>query len=334
MRSISLIIPGLLPIPAGIEARDLPATPYLSRLLSRSDLQFAPHDYAGILARIAGIDLPLPLANLRYQSDTGQSATQYCLCADPVHLAPGREGMVLFDSGHFSLQETEVAALGATIKPLLKESGYRLETPASSRWYLLSEQPFGITSGELYNVAGGDIGTHLPVQRQWRQLLNELQMLLHDCEVNQTREARGELPINSLWFWGESGVVAPQVQRQARADIWFTDEPIAVGLAAHIGARHEFVADAKTALTAVSASASVRVIVPTGSDALHLDDPARWLDHVNLLETNWCKPLCTALQRNQFQQLVLLLSGAAFRSTPWKMRRFWRRAAGSPLLSL
>ncbi|MEX2515463.1 MAG: hypothetical protein WD572_00920 [Gammaproteobacteria bacterium] len=325
MRSLSLIIPGLLPIPAGIQAGDLPDIPCLNRLLSRSDRQSAPHDYADILAHIAGIDTPLPLATLRYQYDTGQSAAQYCLCADPVHLAPGRDGMVLFASGHFSLQQAEVAALSATIKPLLKESGYRLETPALNRWYLLSEQPFGITSSALYNVTGGNIGEHLPAQREWRQLFNELQMLLHECDVNQAREARGELPINSLWFWGESDMPALESPDSEKSANWFTHEACAAGLANQLQHACYAEPDCRQALAA-TANGDVNVVFDRLPASGGCADATSWLAFLEHLEADWCRPLYQALASGRLQELRLYLPGYVHVIRRRYLLRFWRQS--------
>jgi hypothetical protein len=38
--------------------------------------------------------------------------------------------------------------------------------------------------------------------REWRRLLNEIQMVWHDHPVNLARAERGEMPINSLWLFG------------------------------------------------------------------------------------------------------------------------------------
>src|SRR5690606_8904565 len=46
---------------------------------------------------------------------------------------------------------------------------------------------------------------HLPegqAGRRWRALLTEAQVILHAHRWNQQRIARGDAPINSLWFWG------------------------------------------------------------------------------------------------------------------------------------
>lgn len=325
MSVFTLIIPDLLPIPAGIQAGDLPITPCLNRLLSRSDRQSAPHDYADMLALIAGIQSPLPLATLRYRHDTGQSTEQYCLCADPVHLAPGRDGMVLFDSGHFSLQQAELAALSAAIKPLLKASGYRLETPALNRWYLLSKQPFGITTSALYNVAGGDIGQHLPAQRGWRQLFNELQMLLHECDVNQARETRGELPINSLWFWGESDMPTLESPDNEKSATWFTHEACAAGLANQLQHTCYVEPDCQQALAAV-ANGNVNVVFDRLPASGGCADAASWLAFLDHLETGWCRPLYQALANGRLQELRFYLPGYVHVFRRRHLLRFWRQS--------
>ena len=48
--------------------------------------------------------------------------------------------------------------------------------------------------------------------KQWHTVLNEMQILLHTAQVNIERERRGDLPINSLWFWG-SGRLPQEIQR-------------------------------------------------------------------------------------------------------------------------
>jgi len=44
----------------------------------------------------------------------------------------------------------------------------------------------------------------------WHQLFNEIQMLLFSHPVNEAREVRGELPVNSVWLWAE---VVPRLRR-------------------------------------------------------------------------------------------------------------------------
>jgi hypothetical protein len=54
-------------------------------------------------------------------------------------------------------------------------------------------------------VLGDDLARHLPSgenERQWRHLLNEAQVILHNHPVNAARVKEGKAPANSVWFWG------------------------------------------------------------------------------------------------------------------------------------
>jgi hypothetical protein len=55
------------------------------------------------------------------------------------------------------------------------------------------------------------------------QLLSELQMALHDHEVNQRRSASGRRSVNSLWFWG--GGIAPEKSARLIPPL-FADDPL------------------------------------------------------------------------------------------------------------
>ncbi len=65
----------------------------------------------------------------------------------------------------------------------------------------------------------------------WYRLLNEMQMFMHQHEVNQQRMARGEPAINSLWCWG-----AGELPRAARLpQAWYCDDVLLQRYAASLG---------------------------------------------------------------------------------------------------
>jgi hypothetical protein len=63
-------------------------------------------------------------------------------------------------------------------------------------------------------------------------MTNEAQMLLHAHPVNEARDRRGELTINSIWLWG--GGVSPEIFAGDFRAVWSTD-PLANGLAQGAG---------------------------------------------------------------------------------------------------
>jgi len=67
---------------------------------------------------------------------------------------------------------------------------------------------------------------------RFHALMNEAQMLLHEHPVNAGREARGELALNSIWFWG-GGVIDASKARPFSTVVG--DDPLTRGLALAAG---------------------------------------------------------------------------------------------------
>jgi len=65
----------------------------------------------------------------------------------------------------------------------------------------------------------------------WYKLLNEIQMFMHQHDVNQQRMQRGLLAINSLWFWGAGS--RPQVLDSNLA--WYCDDALLNRFAESLG---------------------------------------------------------------------------------------------------
>ena len=53
---------------------------------------------------------------------------------------------------------------------------------------------------------GSELKNWLPTPNVWQRYLNEAQMLLANLPVNRARAARGEVVVNSVWFWGAQAV--------------------------------------------------------------------------------------------------------------------------------
>ena len=164
-------------------------------------------------------------------SDTGPEP--YVLHADPVHLRPERDRLVLFAGPDFAPDRAEADALVALFNQHLGEEGLRLEAPTPKRWYLLSEQAPELVTQPLAAVRGRPIAGQLPrgpEARRWARLLNEVQMLFHHSEVNQCREAAGIPTLNGLWLWGGGQLLPPPTGEVGYARV-FSADPLALGLA-------------------------------------------------------------------------------------------------------
>jgi hypothetical protein len=330
-RQLVLLIPGLAgpgserPITDYLQARPLA----LDRLLSRSHgervqacgLEDTLAGYFGIAT--AG---ELPVAALNWLADTGEQATQYLLCADPVHLRADMSCLRLFDAHSFALTQQEADALVATINEFNAAHGWVLSAPHPQRWYLALQQAPDITTRPTAQVAGQHIDPFLPAgadARHWHALMNELQMLLHDHPVNLAREQGGVPAINSLWFWGGGELPAtlnPQM------DVLYSDHPLAMGLARHAGVpRQDLPADAGELLAAMPAG-RLLVLLDGLEWPAHYNDIEGWLAVLDQLEHAWFAPMLAAVQQGRLASLVIdACHGSRFHTGRRRQRAFWRR---------
>jgi len=55
------------------------------------------------------------------------------------------------------------------------------------------------------SIIGKKVDPYIEQSRQalpWYKLVNEMQMFMHQHDINRDRQASGLLPVNSLWLWG------------------------------------------------------------------------------------------------------------------------------------
>ena len=71
-----------------------------------------------------------------------------------------------------------------------------------------------------------------PAAAAWKRLMTEIQVELHQADVNAQRRAQGRGEINSVWFWGAGA--APGIRDLSRAAV-ATSDPVSRGLAVTAG---------------------------------------------------------------------------------------------------
>jgi hypothetical protein len=99
----------------------------------------------------------------------------------------------------------EASALCEALNLHFAGQGMEFFAPHPQRWYVRLDTPVHIQTTPLPQAIGGDVRAAWPTGEgasRWHQVFNEIQMLLHAHPFNDAREIRGELPINSVWFWG------------------------------------------------------------------------------------------------------------------------------------
>ena len=215
-------MPSSLYIPSfrrSFEAAGRPRLMALERLVARAKrLPDVPP--TAFLAPLFGL-VPevLAVAPFTRLADGGRPDEGWWLRADPVHLAPDRDQLVLMPERLLQVRTEEVAGLAALFNQIYGGEGWQLEFPHPSRGYLRSPTALSVRTHDPEGLAGAPVLDAMPEGRHaggLKQLMNETQMLFHEHPVNKAREEEGRPPINSLWFWGGGALPPKSGQKPAQ----------------------------------------------------------------------------------------------------------------------
>lgn len=154
----------------------------------------------------------------------------------PTHWHLGTEQMSLADPHSLALEEADELALLTALHPLFDAAdGWQLHRLAPSRWLAAHPLLAHLPTASLDRVIGRNVDPwlaapthHRTALRQLHRLQAEAQMVLHTHPVNDARSARGQLPINSLWF---SGSGAPRPPASLPPDVTWDERLRAPALA-------------------------------------------------------------------------------------------------------
>jgi len=270
-----------------------------------------------------------PAAPFSLLAEGGSPDSDAWICADPVHLRIERNRLMLADSTQFRIARDEAEALADSINSHFGDS-LMIYPLQACRWYARLPDCADMETTPLSSVRGGAIEAHLPhgpEAMRWQAIANELQMLLHDHPVNVAREARGELPVNSVWLWG-AGRLRPLSARPFQS-VAATD-PLARGLAQASGAETRELAENAQAWLAQAHNAGIGLIVVDALAAPSQYGQAdAWREALSHLELDWFVPLLAALKQGRLGMLTLHLLGREralqVEVTRSDLRRFWRR---------
>ena len=333
---LTLVVPELIwPEPDDRESLDALPCPGLHRLIARSRLrQRPPQSLEATLCDAFGLAENAPYAAFRvYGEDHEPVAGTACwLCADPVHLRLHQERLILADGGSLGIALAEAQAIVDELNRQFSDLG-TFHVAAPDRWYL---QLAGNTDlGDfvvlpLSAVAGRSVGRQLPEtpEARWlRQLLNEVQMVLHQHPANEQREEQGRSTINSLWMWG-AGVLPPLPARDF-AGVW-SEHPLARGLGRAFALPvHRVPSDAAALLAEATPGSCQLLVLDSLQSPVQYEDGAAYRRQLGELDGRWFAPLQKALAAGRLQRLRLEASTAyatlAWESSRHEQWRWWRR---------
>ena len=328
---ITLLIPDLIPAP---ELRDAAlgglALPALQTLLARADKATVPAEGGldGWLCRAFGVgkQQDWPIAPITLLADGGNPGNDYWLRADPVHLRATRDKLMLVDSGAFQLSQTEAETYAQAFNAHFSADGFTLYPLRPDRWYLKLDQHPALATQPVSAATGKHLDPYLPKGAdglKWHRLYNEIQMLFFSLPLNDAREARGELTVNSIWLWG--GGTPPQIAA-ANTQV-LANDPTVRAIALVAACPNDALPPNATALAGNAEDALILADHLRG--AAQYGDIIGWREGMQQLETDWFAPLLAMLKSGKLAELRVIAPGVT-ENTEWRVTRgmllkFWQR---------
>lgn len=127
----------------------------------------------------------------------------------PSHWHVGRDHVTLADPVALDLGEAESRAAFEAVRELFESEGFRFAWGAPSRWYAAHESLVDLPCASLDRVIGRNVelwmrgsAARSASAKLVRRLQSELQLLLYPHPLNDDREQRGALTLNSFWLSG------------------------------------------------------------------------------------------------------------------------------------
>jgi len=248
---IQLVLPGLFDLPLhelkpGLLASELPALNRILRLATPRPSQAFTID--AILQQVLtpaaaqpGIGACLPLAQA-FAPDDDAGRGERLLLFRAVHLQPDLHSAIVVPIPQTRDNLNDISIIINDLKDIFNVDCDI--TAVADGLYLAALKEFDAPAHypHILSVLGKPANPYIEQSRnnlRWYKLLNEMQMFLHQHEVNQQRARSGLLPVNSLWFWG--GGEAPRRFDSSLA--WYCDDPVLNRFAESLGLTTAALAD-------------------------------------------------------------------------------------------
>jgi hypothetical protein len=222
-----------VPAQLSTELAEALQAPWFARQLQRGGTASGFGCSAGLaeptwMAReVYGVEPPAPTAPYAWAALTGTTDRRLQVWhADPVHIAIGRDSLIVQDLADAAPDDVESEALLAAANECLRPAGCTLRKAGAS-WFLNADRAWAMAPPPLSSVLGQPMplaGTGDGDPLRWSRLHNEIQMRWHENPINQARQVRGLPEVNALWLHG-GGTWAPRSSlrwtrlQSARADL-------------------------------------------------------------------------------------------------------------------
>ena len=305
----------------------MPSLPSIENLFRFGTLSRLPLlGFSATLFELFGFDSQpdYPTAAVTRLVDNAQTVDGIWMLAEPVHLHTEKTAITLFHDAAFNLSQRDVLALAGELQTIFAARDYVLEVPNVQRWYLKLDKQPAIKTTPIHEVAGQNIQRYLITGTDkmcWDKLTNEIQMSLHNNTLNRQREQRGDLTINSLWFWGAGEL--PEAPSPAWNQV-VADEVMVRGLSILTQVPYvELPENLNRILPQIQGE--TLIIISFGQRHTQYADYQAWQDFIIYLEQEWFMEIEKLLRQGKLSKLTLVTNGTRLIVNNTSLKKFWRR---------
>lgn len=321
---VDIVLPGLFDLPLyeldpALVSKRLPGLNRILRLATPKPN--TAYSVDAILRRVLQLDdngaRGLPMAQACASPDSGR--LDRLLLAQAVHLRADLQTAVVIPIELNDITREDINILINDLSELFKVECDI--TALTGGCYLMKLKTVDAPTHypHILSVLGKTANPYIEQTRQdldWYRLVNEMQMFLYQHEVNRQRADRGELPINSLWFWG--GGEPPGTVDTGPA--WYCDDALLNRFAESRGlapASLEGVAESPPCANAAVVDLRLLEMLKTGADS--------GLDSLLLdIDRRLLQPLLVAAKRARRPLVLRAGYEYDFYLPPAAAWKFWR----------
>ena len=327
LTQLDLVIPGLCgPLPE-IDRLDSESINSFVSWLARADRQASPQkSFHDVLAMLFALDSnkPFPAAALSLLACDQYTDQGHWFHADPVHLQADMDHAILRDTHGLDLTQQESESLIKELNAHFQEDGIRFLMNNKDSWFINVATCEKVSTMPLNEVISRNVYSFMPQGEDalfWKKFMNEVQMLMHQSQVNEQREENNKLPVNGVWLWGEGAL-------PLNADLQDVEiygcHSLVKGLATLNDLNCRTISTADDFLENFSKESKSILVLDDLFNVTCYGDVMAWQSSFNELYGNWLEPVLHWAKKNKIKVNLYPCNGVAYQIASHNRFRLFR----------